>query len=239
MFDDFRPNPQARRAARRRFQASLAAAALVFGVSSAAAISATSGIRARLEDEEELLPVEFAPAVPEPPAPPAETAPPPPTEAPKPPEKPKPRKLTPPKQVSATVLPESDRALPEAAPAGPVDGIAGGTGVGPSRPPPPPPPPVIKPVKPPPVVLPVAQSTPRPKYSAMARRKGIEGVVTVEFDVLENGSVANVKVISGPPEFWESVVKTVGDWRFKPASRSGRALRYRLQQRIVFSLQDA
>jgi protein TonB len=243
MFDDFRPNSQARRMARRRFQASLTTATLIFGASSAAAISATSAIRAPVQ-EEELTQVEFKPALPEPPAPPAEPAPPPPVEAPKPPiEKPKPKKLKTPTQMPDKVLPESDRALSEAAAAGPADGIAGGTGAAPARPAPPPPPPppvaVKPPPKPQPVVLPVPQSTPQPRYSSMARRKGIEGVVTVEFDVLENGSVANIKIVSGAPEFWETVMKTVGAWRYKPASRGGHPLRYRVQQRIIFNLQDA
>ena len=245
MFDDFRPNPQAHRLARRRFQASLTAATLVFGVSSAAAISATSAIRAPVK-EEELTQVEFrpAPAPPEPPAPPVETAPPPPVEAPKPlVDKPKPKKLKTPTQIPDKALAESDRELPAAAAAGPVDGIAGGTGTAPARPAPPPPPPpppvVVKPPKPQPIVLPVGLSTPQPKYSSAARRKGIEGVVMVEFDVLENGSVANIKIVSGAPELWDTVVKTVGGWRFKPASRGGHPQRYRVQQRIIFSLQDA
>jgi protein TonB len=245
MFDDFRPNPQTHRAARRRFQASLAAATLIFGVSSAAAISATSAIRARVDDEE-LLPVEFRPAPPEPPAPPAETAPPPPVEPPPTPiEKPKPKKLALPTRVSDKALPESDRALPEAAPAGPVDGAPGGTGTAPARPAPPPPPPppppvVVKPApKLQPLVLPVAQSSPHPKYSANARRKGIEGVVLVEFDVLEDGSVANVAIVSGAPELRESVVKAVSSWRFRPAQRGGRPVRHRMQQRVVFNLQDS
>jgi periplasmic protein TonB len=241
MFDDFRPNSQARRAARRRFQASLTAATLIFGVSSAAAISATSAIRAPVE-EEELTQVEFKQAPPEPPAPPApppEMAPPTPVDAPKPIEKPKPIKLKTPTRVPDKVLAESDRELPAAPPAGPADGIAGGTGVAPARPAPPPPPPVVIPPRPLPIVLPVPQSTPQPKYSSMARRKGIEGAVLVEFEVLENGAVANVKIVSGAPEFWEIVVKTVGGWRFKPATRGGQPLRYRVQQRIIFSLQGA
>jgi protein TonB len=242
MLEDFRPNPQANRAARQRFQASLTVATLVFGVSSAAAISATSAIRAPVV-EEELTQVEFKPAPPppEPPAPPAEA--PPPIETPKQPiERPKPKKIKTPTKMTEEVLPESDKELPAAVSGGPVDGIVGGTGMAPARAvtaPPPPPPPVVKPPKPQPIVLPVAQSTPQPKYSAVARRKGIEGVVMVEFDVLENGSVANIKIVSGAPELWDTVMKTVGGWRFKPATRGGHPLRYRVQQRVIFSLQDA
>jgi periplasmic protein TonB len=241
MFDDFRPNPQTHRLARRRFQASLTAATLIFGASTAAAISATSAIRAPVQ-EEELSQVEFKQKPPEPPAPLAEPAPPEPVEAPKPlVEKPRPKKLKTPTKIPDKVLPESDRALSEAVAVGPVDGVIGGTGVAPAPPPPPPPPPppVVKPPKPQPIVLPVPQSTPQPKYSSMARRKGIEGVVLVEFDVLENGSTANIKIVSGAPELWDTVVKTVGAWRYKPASRGGRPQRYRVQQRIIFSLQDA
>ena len=39
----------------------------------------------------------------------------------------------------------------------------------------------------------------KPKYSAAAKRKGVEGTVVVAFEVLEDGSVANPQILSGPP----------------------------------------
>jgi len=79
----------------------------------------------------------------------------------------------------------------------------------------------------------------RPAYSAAAKRKEIEGVVVVAFDVLENGTVSNVQVVSGPEELRENVLKTVATWRFQPALRGGKAVRSREKVSIRFELSDA
>ena len=127
---------------------------------------------------------------------------------------------------------------------GPVDGflngLEGGTGTGVAKaaavaPAPPPPPP-----KPEPLIKAVAsKNNGRPAYSAAAKRKEIEGVVVVAFDVLENGTVANPQIVSGPEELRESVLKTVLTWRFEPAKRGGKPVRTREKTAIRFELNDA
>jgi TonB family protein len=64
-------------------------------------------------------------------------------------------------------------------------------------------------------------------------------VVVVEFEVLEDGRVSNPRIISGPPELHESVLRTVSTWRFTPARRGGKAVRYKIQKPIRFLLEDA
>jgi protein TonB len=103
------------------------------------------------------------------------------------------------------------------------------------RPPPPPPP---KPEK---LTLPVPMSNTdkAPNYPKSAQRKGIEGVVTVVFDVLENGTCANAKILNGPEEFHETVLRAVATWRYRPATRGGKPVRHRMSKRVVFRLDDA
>jgi protein TonB len=84
-----------------------------------------------------------------------------------------------------------------------------------------------------------AASNEEPRYPASARRKGIEGVVVVSFDVLEDGRVANPKIVSGPPELHEIVLKTVMEWRYKAAHRGAKAERQRVTRQIRFRLEDA
>jgi protein TonB len=79
----------------------------------------------------------------------------------------------------------------------------------------------------------------KPRYSASARRKGIEGTVIVAFDVLEDGSVANVQVVSGPDELRDSVLRAALQWRFQPARRGNKPVRYRKQMPVTFRLDDA
>jgi protein TonB len=79
----------------------------------------------------------------------------------------------------------------------------------------------------------------QPKYSASARRKGIEGVVVVEFEVQPDGRVANARILSGPPELHESVLKAVATWRFNPAKRGDKAVPYKMTKPIRFVLEDS
>jgi protein TonB len=79
----------------------------------------------------------------------------------------------------------------------------------------------------------------KPKYSASARRKGIEGTVVVTFEVLENGTAANPQVVSGPEELRDCVLRAVPTWRFEPAHRGDKKVRFRMRKAVVFRLEDA
>ena len=56
--------------------------------------------------------------------------------------------------------------------------------------------------------------------------------------MLENGTVSNAQVVSGPEELRDSVLKTVVTWHFTPAKRGDQAVRMRLQRAIRFQLTD-
>ena len=236
MFDDFRPETMSREQ-RARMGGSMAAAALVYSGLAALVLCGTAAGHAVVEN---LTQVEFVSRPPEPPPPP----PPPPAPAVAPPQvnarpKAKRRDLKPPDEVPKEKPKESNEALTSEE-SGPVDGflngVEGGTGtaVAVKAAPPPPPPP-----KPQPLIQPVASSNnAQPPYSMSARRKEIEGAVEFTFDVLENGTVANVKIVSGPVELHETVLKTVATWRFTPAKRGGKPERTSLRRRIKFQLTD-
>ena len=232
MFDDFQRSTDGQ--SRKRLQRSLAAAAVIYGSSGAALVAATASVRHAAE--EELKQVEFATA-PEPPPPPPE--PPPPTPKPQS-ARPKAKRaaIKPPDEIPLDKPKESDAPLAAANDTGPVDGftdgVEGGTGNGHAPPPPPPPPkaePLIRPVE--------MSGNERPKYPKAALRKGIEGVVVVMLEILENGHVGSAKIISGPPEFHETVLEMAHEWRFKPATRGGVPVRYKLNKQVRFRLEDA
>ncbi|MEH6446349.1 MAG: TonB family protein [Oceanospirillaceae bacterium] len=77
----------------------------------------------------------------------------------------------------------------------------------------------------------------KPKYPKRARRRGVEGVVTVAFMVNKNGTVAKntLRIVSAKPVkvFNKAVISAVEKWRFAVNKRP-----YRTQQRLVFSLQN-
>jgi len=234
MFDDFSKD-ETSAAARKRLRGSIVGAALVYTVSGAAIVAATA--TARVVVEEKLTQVEFAPPPePEPEPPKIEEAPPPkPVSTPRP--KAKRATLQPPDKVPLEKPKESDAALAEAGESGPVDGfldgVEGGTGTGRAPAPPPPPP---KPEK---ITPPVSLTNEQLKYPKAAERKGIEGVVVVAFDVLENGTCVNPKIVSGPAEFHDAVMRAVSSWRYRPAMQGGKKIRHRTTKRVVFKLEDA
>jgi periplasmic protein TonB len=237
MFDDFRTGPMSREE-RTRMGGSVAVAVIVYFSLGALLIGTTAATRQVVE---KLTQVEFATKVPEPPPPPP---PPPVVAAAQPPQNARPKtkrhELKPPDHVPDEKPKESNEKLTDAEPSGPVDGfltgIEGGTGtartgsVGVAPPPPPKPEPLILPVE--------SKSNTAPQYSAAARRKEVEGVVVVAFDVLENGTVANPSIVSGPAELRDTVLKIVVTWHFQPARRGNKPVRYRLTKSIRFRLSD-
>ncbi|MEE4246704.1 MAG: energy transducer TonB [Kangiellaceae bacterium] len=65
-----------------------------------------------------------------------------------------------------------------------------------------------------------------PVYPTEARYKNLDGEVTVEFDVNQQGRVENAKVISAKPKhtFNKAALRAVRKWTFTPKKVDGRAL---------------
>jgi protein TonB len=233
MFDDFVPSAASLEESTARFRRSMAAAVVVYGTGFATLVAATATVRKIIEEKE--TQVEFAKtAEPEPPPPP-DPEPVKHTNNPRP--KVKRPDMAPPTKISDEKLKESNKALATSGDSGPVDGFLdgtpGGTGNGRGTPPPPPP-------KAEPLVAPLDTGrNDRPRYPPTAKRKGIEGVVVVTFEVLEDGRVANPQIVSGPPEFVDTVLRAVVDWRFQPAHRGEKKVRVRIRRSIRFRLEDA
>jgi len=231
MFDDFQADPGLAHS-QKRLRTSMAAAFAVYASVGTAIVVTSATVRKIVE--EQLTQVEFA-AEP-PPEPEPEPVKPEPVQATSSNPRPKMKRaeLKPPDKISDEKLKESNAALAEGGPSGPVDGFltgsVGGTGRG-TAPAPPPKEPLTPPVD--------MTHYERPPYPKAAQRKGIEGTVTVAFDVLENGTVGNAKIMGGPEEFYDTVLKMTTKWRFKPAHRGSTPVRYRMTKRVTFRLEDA
>lgn len=78
-----------------------------------------------------------------------------------------------------------------------------------------------------------------PEYPSTARKKGIEGHVTLSLLVDEAGSVHDVRLVSAEPPgiFDESAKFAMSQWRFRPAEYQGAPVSFRLKQTIRFQLQ--
>ena len=87
---------------------------------------------------------------------------------------------------------------------------------------------------------PVSIGVLKPPYPFSARRKGIEGYVTVQFLVDKTGKAREVKILDAKPAgiFDRSVHKTVPRWRFKPGKKGGRPVDTWVKITIRFELGD-
>ncbi len=63
-----------------------------------------------------------------------------------------------------------------------------------------------------------------PLYPQMAQRLGIQGTVKLQAAVAADGSVTNVRVISGEPMLRDASVNAVRHWRYRPATLDGKAV---------------
>jgi len=75
-----------------------------------------------------------------------------------------------------------------------------------------------------------------PIYPAMARNMRIQGAVVLRIIVLEDGSVAIDKVISGAPMLSPAAIAAVKKWRYRPAMLNGKAIKVKTEVTINFRL---
>jgi protein TonB len=196
--------------------------------------------------QEPPIPVTFYAAAPPPPPPPPAAAPKP--AAPKP-EVVKPVPVRPSEMTAPTIIPErvpepSAAPEPEAAtegveggveggvpggvPGGVIGGVVGGTGPGladePLR--------VGGDVK-----APQLTNRVEPQYPEAARKARMEGVVILEAIITASGSVEDVKVLkSVNPLLDAAASRAVQQWRYRPATLNGRAVRVYLTVTVTFNL---
>ena len=62
-----------------------------------------------------------------------------------------------------------------------------------------------------------------PEYPETAAAQHVEGPVVLQVQVLPDGTVGNIKVLSGSPLFAEAAVKAVKQWQYQPFTAAGRA----------------
>ena len=192
------------------------------------------------------IPVTFYAAAPPPP-------PPPPAAAPKPaaakPQVVKPVPVRPSEMTAPTMIPEKipeplaapepemaeegveggvEGGVPGGVPGGVLGGVVGGTGPGtgdePLR--------VGGDVKAPQLINRV-----EPSYPEAARKARMEGVVILEAIITANGNVEDVKVLkSVNPLLDAAATRAVQQWKYRPATLNGRAVRVYLTVTVTFNL---
>jgi protein TonB len=64
-------------------------------------------------------------------------------------------------------------------------------------------------------------SAPVPVYPAEAKQNRIQGTVRLEITIDKEGRVANMSLLSGPPELVRSATDAVQQWVYKPTLLNG------------------
>jgi TonB family protein len=86
-------------------------------------------------------------------------------------------------------------------------------------------------------VHPRAIYQPTPDYDEKARKKKIEGMVTLSIIVTKDGQPADIKVVKSlTPGLDQQAVKAVSRWRFEPAAQDGQPCPMRIAVQVSFKL---
>jgi protein TonB len=75
-----------------------------------------------------------------------------------------------------------------------------------------------------------------PQYPSLARQARIQGMVVLQALIGKNGSVQNLRVISGHPMLIQSAVDAVKQWRYKPYYLNGEPIEVETQINVNFTL---
>jgi len=79
----------------------------------------------------------------------------------------------------------------------------------------------------------------KPAYTDSAKKEGIQGVVTLEVVVKDDGNVGDVKVkksLDTKHGLDEEAVKAMKQWQFKPGAKGGKAVAVIVDVEMTFTL---
>ncbi|WP_162179799.1 energy transducer TonB [Bryobacter aggregatus] len=84
---------------------------------------------------------------------------------------------------------------------------------------------------------PVLVSKVAPSYSPDASSGAIEGSVVLGFEVSVAGVAQDIRIIrSLDPGLDQSAIRALQKWRFRPATRNGKAIAFQTKAEIAFHL---
>ena len=143
----------------------------------------------------------------------------------------------PPPQESAGVVGGVPGGMPGGSAGGVLGGIIGGMGGAP--PPPPPPKPATKRIR---VGGQVEQAKwifhPNPEYPPLAKMARIQGTVRLEAIISKDGTIQDLKVLSGHPLLVKSAIDAVSRWRYQPTLLNGEPVEVVTEIDVNFMLSE-
>jgi protein TonB len=128
--------------------------------------------------------------------------------------------------------------VPGGVPGGSMAGVIGGM-IGNAPPPPPPPKPAT------PKRIRVGGQVeaakvafgPQPEYPQIAKMARVQGVVRLAAVISENGTIQDLRLISGPPLLVKAAMDAVSRWRYQPTLLNGDPVQVETEIDVNFTLQ--
>ena len=77
-----------------------------------------------------------------------------------------------------------------------------------------------------------------PVYPAIARASGTQGTVVLQATISRNGTIENLRVVSGPAMLQQAAMDAVKEWRYRPYLLSGEPVEVETTVNVVFKLQE-
>lgn len=75
-----------------------------------------------------------------------------------------------------------------------------------------------------------------PEYPMIARAKNVQGTVILEMNIGEDGRVADLKALCGPPELIPAALAAVRQWRYRPYIYEGKPVAVETTVKVRFHM---
>jgi periplasmic protein TonB len=76
----------------------------------------------------------------------------------------------------------------------------------------------------------------QPPYPPLARQARIQGNVVLQAEISKEGTIQNLRLISGHPMLTQSAIEAVKQWRYRPYYLNGEPVEVETQITVIFSL---
>src|SRR5215467_7812267 len=76
----------------------------------------------------------------------------------------------------------------------------------------------------------------QPTYPPLARQARIQGSVLLQAEISKDGSIENLRLISGHPMLAPAAIEAVKQWKYKPYFLNGEPVEVETQVTVIFSL---
>jgi TonB family protein len=75
-----------------------------------------------------------------------------------------------------------------------------------------------------------------PKYPKEARKKGIQGVVSLSATINQSGDIVSLAVVSGDPLLAQAAIEAAKQWKYRPYMLKGQPVEVQTQIQVMFTL---